>query len=100
MTGHFFFFVQLSGTNTWYLYCVPATVTVRSRKPVSVFLASAGVLIKEAATTAKRKRYCGRFWARRTTHLQARNCNTNSTKFRRCPARKSRSEERRVGKEG
>src|SRR5690242_17769405 len=81
MTGHLVFFVQLSGTNTWYLYSVPATVTVRSRKPVSVFFALAGVAASETATTVERKTWIRLLRDPDTSHLRARNCNTSPAKF-------------------
>src|SRR5260370_14497142 len=80
MMGHFCFRVQCSGTKTWYLYSVPASETVRSRKPVSIFFARAGLTVSTAPMNANTNSDTRHLRGMYTSHLQARNCNTTAAK--------------------
>src|SRR5713101_653964 len=80
MMGHFCFRVQFCGTKTWYLYSVPASETVRSRKPVSIFFARAGLTVSTAPMKVNTNSDTRRLRGMHTGHLQARNCNTTAAK--------------------
>src|SRR6266436_5375601 len=80
MMGHFCFRVQFCGTKTWYLYSVPASETVRSRKPVSIFFARAGLTVSTAPMNANTNSDTRHLRGMHTSHLQARNCNTTAAK--------------------